>query len=406
MKKLLAMLLAVLLALSVASFAMAQEVISLTVWGGEEDQALLAEIVEGFKAAYADQATFDISIGVCSESIAKDTVLKDPEAAADVFAFADDQMGELVNAGALQPVLLNTEEIIAANGGADAGSVQAATMDGVLYAYPLTADNGYFMFYSKEYFTEEDVKTLDRMMEVAAAAGKKITMSLDSGWYLYSFFKGAGLDAYLLPDGVNNGCNWNAADTAIKGTDVVEALIAITSNPGFIGLGDAAFVSGLKDGSVIAGVNGVWNATVAEEAWGENYAAVKLPTYTVAGQQVQMSSYAGYKLVGVSAYSKQVGYAMLLAEWITNEQNQVLRFEQRRQGPSNVKAADSEAVQSSPAIAALAQQGQFATVQRIGGNYWAPTEAFGSIMYNGNPDGTDLQTLLDNLVAGITAPVQ
>lgn len=406
MKKCLALLLALVMVLSMASFAVADDVVKLTVWGGEEDQALLAEIVESFKAEYADKATFDISIGVCSESIAKDTVLKDPEAAADVFAFADDQLGELVNAGALQPVVLNPEAVIEANGGADAGSVNAATMDGVLYAYPLTADNGYFMFYNKEYFTEEDVQSLDRMMEVAAAADKKITMTLHSGWYLYSYFKGAGLDAYLLPDGVNNYCNWNATDTPIKGTDVVEALLAITSNPGFVGLDDAAFVSGVKDGSLIAGVNGVWNATVAEETWVENYAATKLPTYTVAGQQVQMSSYAGYKLVGVSAYSKESGYAMLLADWITNEQNQVLRFEKRGQGPSNVKAAASDAVQSAPAIAALAEQGQYATVQRIGGNYWAPTESFGSIMYNGNPDGTDLQTLLDNLVAGITAPMQ
>ena len=30
----------------------------------------------------------------------------------------------------------------------------------------------------------------------------------------------------------------------------------------------------------------------------------------------------------------------------------------------------------------------------------------GKIVVNGNPDGTDLQTLLDNCVAGITAPAE
>ena len=34
-----------------------------------------------------------------------------------------------------------------------------------------------------------------------------------------------------------------------------------------------------------------------------------------------------------------------------------------------------------------------------------PADTFGAIMVAGNPDGTELQTILDNLVAGITAPV-
>ena len=57
------------------------ETIQLTVWGAEEDQALLSELVEKFKAAHPDQ-TFDITIGVESESTAKDTILTDVEAAA------------------------------------------------------------------------------------------------------------------------------------------------------------------------------------------------------------------------------------------------------------------------------------------------------------------------------------
>ncbi len=382
------------------------EDVSLVMWGAEEDQALLTMMVDSFIAAYGDQANFDIQLGVQSESTAKDTVLTDVEAAADVFAFADDQLNELVNAGALQPVSINTEAIIEANGGAPSGSVLAATKDDTLYAYPMTADNGYFMFYDKSYFTEDDVKSLDKMMEVAAAAGKKITVDYSSGWYLYSFFQGAGLALSLQNDGVTNDCTWNSTDGTYKGVDVAQAILDIANNPGFVSLGDAEFATGITDGTIIAGVNGVWNAETAATAWGDNYAATKLPTYTVAGEQVQMSSFAGYKLVGVNAYSEYVGWAMLLAEWITNYDNQVLRFEERGLGPSNVEAAASDAVQTSPAIAALASQSRYATVQRVGGNFWDPASAFGAIMAAGNPDGTDLQELVDNMVAGITAPVQ
>jgi arabinogalactan oligomer/maltooligosaccharide transport system substrate-binding protein len=275
-------------------------------------------------------------------------------------------------------------------------------MDGKLYAYPMTADNGYFMFYDASYFTADDVKSLDKMMEIAAAAGKKITMQFDSGWYNYSFFKGAGFDVGLMDDGKTNYCNWNAAG----GVAVVQAMLDIAANPGFVSLGDAEFVTGIKDGSIIAGINGTWNAGAAAEAWGDNYAAAKLPTYTLDGKQVQMSSFSGYKLIGVNAFCKNTGWAMLLGEWITNYDNQIRRFEERQQGPSNIQAAASDAVKADPAQAAFAAQLEYAGLQIIGGNYWSPTETFGTIVIQGNPDGINLQTLLDNMVEGITAPVE
>ena len=72
--------------------------VSLTLWGAEEDQALLQNLIDSFKEEYADVANFDISLGVESESTAKDTVLTDAEAAADVYAFASDQLPDLVKA--------------------------------------------------------------------------------------------------------------------------------------------------------------------------------------------------------------------------------------------------------------------------------------------------------------------
>jgi len=403
MKKILAVFLAVSMLLGLTVTALAEDTVALLVWVGDDaDQAWINGVIDNFKAANPT-TTFDIKVGIQSESTAKATVLTDITAAADVFTFADDQLGELVNAGALQPVSLNVEDVIARNVG---GSVAASTVDGTLYAYPATADNGYFMFYNKEYFTEEDVMSMDAMLAKAAAAGKKVSMEMSGGWYMYSFFAGAGLTMRLLPDGVNNECNWNATDTPIKGVDVAQAMLDIAGNSGFVNQGDGEFVTGVKDGTVIAGINGVWNANTASEAWGDNYAATKLPTYTAAGQQVQMASFAGYKLVGVNAYSANVGWAMIFADFMTNEQSQVSRFALRGQGPSNIAAGESPEVQASPAIVALAEQNPYATTQRVGGNYWGPAASFGAIIYGGNADGTDLQTLLDNMVAGITAPVQ
>ncbi len=100
-------------------------------------------------------------------------------------------------------------------------AIEAASINDTLYAYPLTANNGYFMFYDKSYFSHKDIKTLDSLLDVAAQKNKKVVMDLSSGWYLYSFFGNTGLTLSINDDEITNPCNRNATDTPIKGTAVV-----------------------------------------------------------------------------------------------------------------------------------------------------------------------------------------
>jgi len=373
--------------------------VTLKVWASEEDQDITTKLLDEFKATYPD-VEFDITLGAESESTAKDTILTDVEAAADVYAFADDQINELVKAGALQEVVANYTYDVAADN--VSGAVEAATVDGKLYAYPMTADNGYFMFYDSSVFSESDVQSLEKMVEVADAAGKKIAMDISNGWYIYSFFQGAGLELTLNDDGLTNTCTWNAAG----GTDVAQAILDLTASNVLVDMSDEDMATQIAEGNVVACVNGTWRAETAQEAWGDNYAATKLPTFKAGGKDCQMSSYSGYKLIGVNPHSANLGWAMLLAEFLTNEAAQTTRFEARGLGPANLAAASSEAVQANPAIAALAAQAAYATPQRVGGNFWSPAETLGQILASGNPDGTDLQELLDTAVEGITAPVE
>lgn len=378
------------------------DTVKLRVWAAEEDQDVTKKMVDEFKSQYeAKGVKFDIEIGVQSEATAKDTVLADMDAAADVFSFADDQIIELVNAGALQEVAQTyTYDVQNEN---LSGSVEAATQGGKLYAYPMTADNGYFMYYDKSVFSDTDVDSMSKMCEVAHKAGKSVGMIVGDAWYAFSFFKGAGLDVTLSDDGKTNTCNWNDA----KGKDVAQAIIDLGKTKGFANVKeDSAIVTGVKNNKYAAVISGVWNSDAITKAWGDNTAATKLPTFTVAGEEVQMSSFSGYKLIGVNSHSKFVGWSMLLAEWLTNADNQKLRFKERGLGPANIHAAESDEVQAAPAIAALAKQAEFAVPQRVGGNYWDPAKTLAMTLVTGNKEGTDLQELLDNAVAGITAPVE
>ena len=372
--------------------------VTLTMWGAEEDQTMLREMADAFIEENKDKGNITINIGACSEADTKDNILTDPTAAADVFAFADDQLNELVAAGALQEVSLNADDVKSRN---LEGSVEAASLDGKLYAYPMTADNGYFLYYDASAVTAEDAETVDGILAAAAAAGRTFDMTLNDGWYIYSFFAGAGLTATLADDGVNTVCDWNEE----PGAAVAQAVLDIASNSAFRNAPDADIVSGIVDGSVCAAISGTWNATTAEEAWGDNYQATKLPTFTMDGEQVQMGSFSGYKLVGVNPHSANVGVAMMLADFITNEDNQLKRFNDRNLGPSNINVNASEEVQAAPAIAALALQSDFSDLQRVGANYWDPAASLGQILASGNTQGKTTQQLVDDAVAGITAPV-
>ena len=372
--------------------------VSLRVWGAEEDEELINQIISNFISEYGSMANLKITFEPHSESSCKDELLGDVLNAPDVFTFADDQLLAFIASGVLKSVE-NGSEISERN---LAAASEGGSYNGTLYAYPLTADNGYFMFYNKEFISDEAVQTLDGLMAAAAAAGKKVFIDLSSGWYMYTFFGNTDMEIGLGDDGISTICNWNAKYTNITGLDVAEAMMAIASNPGFSGVAPDGFAVGAADGTFAAGVSGVWDENAIKEAWGDNYAATKLPTYTVAGKQLQMSSYAGYKLVGVNSYSSNAAWAAKFADFMTNEQSQTLRFEMRGQGPSNKNASTAGEVAQSKALQALQQQAEFSSHQRVGGTYWEPAGNFGSMIIKGNPSGKNLQALLNEMVTEIT----
>ncbi|MCL2045046.1 MAG: extracellular solute-binding protein [Oscillospiraceae bacterium] len=368
--------------------------VTLKVWAAQEDQALTREIADRFIAQYTD---FDVTIefGVVGEPDAYKTFSEDPEAAADIFFFPNDQLRSFYDAGGLYEITRNKDDIVARN---VEGSINSATIDGRLYGYPVTADNGYFLYYDKSILSEDDVLTLDRLLEVSQDAGKRVLMNLDNnGFYVASFFFGAGCTLSIDNNG-NQMCDFNNAN----GLAAAASMQAFAAHPAFIEGNDDVLKGGIG-GSIAAGVSGSWNASDISAKLGENYAATKLPTFTMNGQQVQMGSFGGYKLVGINAMISdpmKLVAAMDFADFLTNEENQVIRYIAREMGPSNLNAAANPAVSENVALNALAKQAPYAVSQNeVLNSYWYPAGAFGTAMVN--LDSTNLQTLLDNMVAQI-----
>ncbi len=390
--------------------------VSLVMWGAEEDQAMLQSMIDSFVEEYAQYANITVQLGVESEADAKDDVLVDIGAAADVYAFASDQLVDLVKANALQPIDSNMDQVLQTYAGKSVEdvkkanvdfSVDAASQDGTLYAFPMTADNGYFLLYDSNVLSEDDVKSWDSMLEAAGAAGKKVGFVMASGWYNTSFFYGAGFTSVLNEDG-STALDWagTSAD-GYTGVQVVQSMLDIAGNKAFLPIADGDTANQIASGSLCAIVSGTWDSSAAEEVWGDGYAATKLPTFTLNGEQVQQGSVSGFKLVAVNSQSKNVGWATLLADWITNEENQAIRFEQRKIGPSNAAVAASDAVSSNKGLAALNMQNEFGVVQTVGGTYWDPSATFGTMIAQGalaRDDEAAIQKALEELVAGAAQP--
>ena len=394
----------------------ADETIALTLWGAEEDQDLLKELVGKFEEAYSDQK-FDIQIGVESESTAKDTILTDVEAAADVFAFASDQIYDLQNAGALADLSeydeafqavagKSLDDVKAAN---SESSVEAATIDGDMYAFPMAGDNSYFLYYDSSVVSPEDAASWDSLLAAAEEGGKQVGMVLASGWYNAGFFYGAGFTTDLNDDGTT-AMDWNGTSPdGYTGVQVTEAMLNIAGNPAFMAIADGDTSNQIASGDLCAVVSGTWDAQAAQEAFGDGYAATKLPSFTIGEDQVQMKSAFGYKFVGVNAYSENIGWAAVLAEFLTNEEAQQARFEAREIGPTNKVVVESDAVKENLAISAAIEQSEFGVIQRVGGKYWDPAKTFGENIAQGKfsvGDEEGIQKALDTLVEGITAPIE
>ena len=396
-----------------------KEKVTLTVWGSQEDQAMLKEMCAAFAAANPDKE-YKFLFGVQGEGDAADKVLNDVTSGPDVFSFASDQINKLIAGGALARIGGKAEEDVRKNNTASSVESASVTIDGknMLYAYPCTEDNTLFLYYDKSVIDAEDVTTLGGLLDAAHAAGRKVHFKLnDDGWYLSSFFfafddleYNVTYDAALTEQKVD--INYNNAN----GLAVMKALVQYVNHPALvIQTDDSKLIAGFTPTAegkveVAAGVSGIWNAKAVQGQLGEKMGVAKLPTVQIGGEEKQLTTYMGCKLIGVNGYSKNAGEAHKLAQWLTNEQNQIKRFETRGFGPSNKAAAANEAIMNDAVLAAVLAQAKFSRAQTsVPGNYWTPMGSLITPFIEHKEAGDlltfytdeELQKLLDALVQQI-----
>ena len=360
MKKTLCILLAVLLiAVSVVTLVACddnKEEKVILIWGPAEHESIYLKYAEQFKEAHADELKgYKFQYEGSGDAGAYSAMNIDPQRGAAVYTFANDQTANLRNLKAL--AVLDETQLAWSREHNSETAVEATKLGDQYVAYPLQADNGYFMYYNKDAFkgtsvwdsTKDGLKdgytfrdlyaALDERGQQAGGemwANGKVTWAMGDSWYMSGIFfsvggdyeviydsKGAQVGAdcwfgYTLPEGQTG---WQNGDYTV-GYDAYEAAkntITISNtdnrvNPHYAytdgdkqGLNDYIDLHINPDNEVYktaplaAAVCGTWKASQIQQAWGENYAATVLPTLeTDDGERFQMKNFAGYKNLGVN----------------------------------------------------------------------------------------------------------
>ena len=393
MKKFFAILMAAIMALSMVSFASADGAYDITLWVPEEMVDLTKTQIEAFNASNELGVTFNPTVEPVSEADSATSMITDVEAGADVFFFAQDQFARLVQAGALAKLDDETAAKVKAEN--DVSAVTAATSGDAMYAYPLTADNGYYMYYDKSVIPEEDVDSLEKLIADCEAAGKYFAFEMQtSAWYLASFFFATGCVSEWKTD--DSGAFIEVHDTfnSPEGLIAVKGMNKLVKSPMHLSSSKA---SEFASGAAIV-VTGIWAYSTAEEILGDNMGVTDLPSFEVDGTEYHLGSFSGCKLLGVKPQvdAGKATALTALAGFLTGEQCQLERFEARAWGPSNLAAQGSDAVQANPGLIALQKQNQYATVQgQIHGSWWDIGKVIGDDV-KAAEDDAGLQAALDN----------
>ena len=382
--------------------------VKLTVWVSEADKAFATSVADEFKAKHPEK-NYQIVIDVQGENDVATRVLNDVENAADVYSLSNDQLSKLINGDALTRIAgerltrvteANSEDSM------DAATIKVGNEEGV-YGMPYT-DNTFFLYYDKSVLTETDVQTFDGILSKCSAT-KQFAFPLADGWYSTAFYFGKNLGYEVTYDD-------NLAETAITcdfdnetGVKVTEAMWNYVKDERFkADANDSKITAGFNDGTIVAAVSGIWNKTTIQNYLGDNFAAAKLPSYTLNKggadeEQVQLTAFAGYKLMGVNNYSKNKTDALDFAEFYTNKENQIKHFEARGFVPTDNDARADEKVQSDICAKAITEQLQYSKTQKgVPSTMWVPMEGLGSAMITGKQSGNfDLAAQLKACVDAI-----
>ena len=380
------------------------------IWATAAEEAVIKEVVDAYNAKQTDEKSkFSYEFTAVSEADCGTTLAKDPtvSGAPALFLCADDHINNLVSLDIIAELKGKRAETIKANN--SEAAVLGVTNSDKIYGYPVTSDNGYFLWYNKAELS--DVSSLESILKTAKEKGKHVLMDVPNGWYANSFIMSpeacgtTSLSWKKNSEGkVVYDTTWDS-DTGVKVSEYIAGLLTPYYADGTLQIGSNDVISsGFNDGSLIAAVSGTWMEKDIQNAIGDDMAASKLPEYHIDGKAYQMASFTGTKVYGINKTrpAAEQKVAAALADLLTTKESQLTRFEVRASLPCNLEAQKDESYTKKVSVGgkALNAQNQFACVQAqtAEDRYWDIGKAIGQAYIDSNLGGkTWTQFLKDQM---------
>ncbi|MCL2369630.1 MAG: hypothetical protein FWC80_00140 [Firmicutes bacterium] len=420
----------------------------LLVWAPAEEQEMLLSMSESFlyeNPEFAELVRFEF-VTMDFPNV-PDEVIRDAMSAANIFKFpsgAIPAMGGNLLPMIYQPILTNAESrhVEAALDALWSDVTIGGQNRRALVALPASPNN-FVLHYNSDLLTEEDVRSIESIMAADIDAEFNLAMPLANAWYNKVFFLGAGAT-------VTVNLETDTLQTTFAGEygmKAAEYMSGLARHPLFLnddgGQGGQEFRSGnlgaffgppISRNDVINIPGNITEGSVINAA---NYASAPLPTIRINSEDRQLIDFSEHRVYGINALTgasrdhleaaQITRIAQLFVDYITNDINQLRRFELTSAAPTartlvnhNQTNIPHPAIAGNPSagnpgrpeIVSSIIQAQINSAMpmpatRALSNFWSPQAVFGQQIVNNADSGTppavaDFQRWLDDLYNGIT----
>lgn len=367
------------------------------IWGAQEDQELIEELIREFKTANPD-VTDEIKYEHQGISDAQSVVAKDPAAAADVIMIPHDQIGIMAKSGLLGEIQDSTSatfktDIINNN---HESAVKQVTYNEKIYGFPLTMDT-YFLYYNTKIFRDssevakETLKSVDKMLATAMnnipgtnEKQKAFGFNIGDGFYFNMGFFANGGTLYGEDGDDVNACDWDNA----AGLEVMNYYIENFTEAGGKFKSDSAknLATAVLNQRLGACISGGWEMQdTFKDATDIGYTT--LPSINLGGEAKDLISFSNSKVYTINNMSTKKGTAIRLANYVTSQAAQMKWAEKRSYYPSNKAAQNATEITSNSLFSVIkAQLDKSVPIPIIPEitRYWEPAKALGESVYNGS----------------------
>lgn len=358
---------------------------NLTVWCAEEDYIMINEMLAEYKVLHSKN-TYNFKVEKVGEDVVSSSVTRDVNAAADIFSFANDQLGILRNQDALYQIPNEYKDQIEDQ--IDV-AITSCKEGGKYYGIPYSYENT-FLYYNKSKVSENDVKSLETLLS-KSIPGVEHNLGIDmaDSYYTTTFLYTAGVEIFGT-QGIDANSVDLANDKAVKACQYIQWLGKQDKLKSIV---KADQTAALKQGSIAAMISGPHMISQFKDALGDNFGVAMLPTIKLDEKDTQLVSFSGIKMYGISnkpnniRSAKDTAEACRVAAFLANDDNQQIRLEQREFCPTQVDLFETAVGSGSETVKVVVDQSEYSNlkpgVSRMSA-YWTPMANFLQGVYSLN----------------------